>query len=105
MVGGKMTIKIVKLNNGSSPLIMGEDRLPASYQAPAREFVEQYSYLMTPCQPYSFASLASRVRSEDDSLDARVDADLMDDFHEESVKNKPRLGATLYRLDNEMLPA
>lgn len=100
-----MTIKIVKLNNGTSPLIMGADRLPASYQAPAREFVEQYSYLMVPCKPYSFASLAARVRGEDDSLDTRVDADLMDDFHEESVKNKPRLGATLYRLDSEMLPA
>lgn len=99
-----MTVKIVKMKNGQMPILMGADRLPPSYQAPAQEFVAKYGHLMARCKPYHFASLATCVREADASFDAQVDADLMDDFHAESKARKPTLNSILYRFDDEMIP-
>lgn len=99
-----MTVKIIKVHTDQEPIIMGIDRLPASYQAPARRMIKHYAYLMTACKPYHLGSLSECVKEVANTTEIQVDADLLADFHEASCHRKPGLGGTLYRLDAEMLP-
>lgn len=99
-----MTVKVIKLSEGSKPMLMGVERLPLSWQEPAQNLVEKHAERLAVCRPYHLGAIAARVRKHAACLEDKVDADLLDDFHEASLKNKPRLGATLYRLDADLLP-
>lgn len=99
-----VTVKVVKISKKEPPMLMGIERLPSGWQRAARQIVEKHQHLLVICCPYHLAGVAACVRKDARCLDDQVDADLLDDFHEESLKNKPGLGATLYRLDEHLLP-
>src|SRR5690554_6191712 len=99
-----MTIKVIKVRGGQAPAMMGLDRLPESYRAPARDIVAKYADKMALCRPYHLGGLAVMIRRQHDDLESMVDADLLQDFHEISLANKPSFGATLYRLEQSAMP-
>lgn len=99
-----MTIKVICIHKSQEPLLMGADRLPVSYRAPAREMVNKHAGLMVPCRPYSLGEIAKLIRAKAATIEERVDADLLEEFDELSLENKPAMGMTLYRLEEDMLP-
>jgi hypothetical protein len=99
-----MDIKVITVNKGEEPRLFGHSVLPERYQKPAQDIVLRYQELVTPYKPMTLADVAASIRDAHTSVDARVDADLLDEFRMLGHDALTGAGDVRYRLDSFMMP-
>lgn len=99
-----MKIKVVKLHQEKPPKMFGISAIPERYQAHAQQLVNQWAHVLDRFMPVPLDEVVERIRFVDSSVEARVDADLLEEYAEMAADAFSSQGRVLYQMEANMLP-